>query len=71
MLFELYVRCPCYKYSKLKWGGGGEEVRGWVQMGSRYEVGQENMSFFIIEHEKSNKNVFEIFFYEFENLSIS
>lgn len=52
-------------------GGGGEEVRGWVQMGSRYEVGQENMSFFIIEHEKSNKNVFEIFCYEFENLSIS
>lgn len=52
MLFELFVRCPCYKYSKLKWGGGGE---WWVEMGSRYEVGQENMSFFIIEHEKSNK----------------
>lgn len=54
MLFELFVRCPCYKYSKLKlkWG---EEVRGWVQMGSRYEVGQENMSFFITEHEESNK----------------
>lgn len=46
-------------------------MRGWVQMGSRYEVGQENMSLFVIEHEKSNKNVFEIFFYEFENLSIS
>lgn len=69
MLFELFVRCPCYKYSKLKWGG--EEVRGWVQMGSRYEVGQENMSFFIIEHEKSNKNVLEILSYEFKNLSIS
>lgn len=68
MLFELFVRCPCYKYSKLKWG---EEVRGWVQMGSRYEVGQENMSFFIIEHEKSNKNVLEILSYEFKNLSIS
>lgn len=52
MLFELFVRCPCYKYSKLKWGGGGE---GWVQMGGRYEEGQENMSFFIIEHEESNK----------------
>lgn len=46
-------------------------MRGWVQMGSRYEVGQENMSFFIIEHEKSNKNVLEILSYEFKNLSIS
>lgn len=26
----------------LKWGGGGE---WWVEMGSRYEVGQENMSY--------------------------
>lgn len=40
-------------------------------MGSTYEEGQENMSFFIIEHGKSNKNVFEILSYEFKNLSIS
>lgn len=49
-------------------GEGGER---WVEMGSRYEVGQENMSFFIIEHEKSNKNVLEILSYEIKNLSIS
>lgn len=42
LLYELFVRCPCYKYSKFKMGEGGER---WVEMGSRYEVGQENMSY--------------------------
>lgn len=43
LLYELFVRCPYYKYSKFKMGEGGEWW--WVEMGSRYEVGQENMSY--------------------------
>lgn len=66
MLFELFVRCPCYKYSKLNWGrrwGGGFEWAVHV-----YEEGQENMSFFITEHKNKNKIVFEILSYEFKKL---